>query len=353
MELAVAAAAAQLSNPHAQHAFYASLTTRPRHDEQLASGAISRAAEDPSLNRYSDCFPSNSHLAPTARGEYLNASLVLLRRAAAAPGVVVAAGPMAPEWHGPDTRAAFWGAVWANRVSLIVALAPPAAGFQGCAAYAVDGEFGDVSVELVEDVASVAAGLGGSAVERRLRLRKRGEREPRAVTQLEFRTWPNYGVDARGPASVAALASRVGELLPANGSGLLVHCAGGVGRSGAFATLASLWLDQAVLRGDSVFSGGAEGVLLEVRQRIELFREQRHPYGVESAVHTDPCCSFPKQSLLLILQQTAMQEQAAIIVGALHLLLSPAPAGEAAALLERIGQAAESSMYRGPHRGGL
>ena len=48
---------------------------------------------------------------------------------------------MAPEWHGPDTRGDFWECVWHNRVSVVVALAQPARGFQGCAQYTKEGKY--------------------------------------------------------------------------------------------------------------------------------------------------------------------------------------------------------------------
>eukprot|EP00038_Savillea_parva_P004828 m.142647 g.142647 ORF g.142647 m.142647 type:complete len:168 (+) comp11590_c3_seq1:1493-1996(+) len=79
---------------------------------------------------------------------------------------IVSAGPMAPAWHGPDTRPTWWEAVWFNRVNTIVALCPPARGLQGCAAYAITGQYGHVYVT-VEAETPVLKGL---ALERRIRL---------------------------------------------------------------------------------------------------------------------------------------------------------------------------------------
>ncbi len=49
---------------------------QPTHGQLLAGGACSVAAQHPQLNRYSDCWPLDAHLAPTGGVGYLNATLV-------------------------------------------------------------------------------------------------------------------------------------------------------------------------------------------------------------------------------------------------------------------------------------
>jgi hypothetical protein len=48
----------------------------PTHAQLVAMGACSVAAQHPRLNRYSDCWPLDAHLAATGGAGYLNATLV-------------------------------------------------------------------------------------------------------------------------------------------------------------------------------------------------------------------------------------------------------------------------------------
>ena len=257
---------------------------QPSHDELLADGRCSVAAAHPPLNRYSDCWPLDTHLADTGGAGYLNATLV--RPHAAAPPYIMAAGPMAPEYHGPDTRPAFWSAVWHHGVRVIVALAVPAGGFQGCADYATTATHGDITVECINVFDSFG---GGHAFERKVRL-TRGD-ETRECTQIEYQKWPNYGVppssgsnplaltEATAGASVAKLIERVDLLRSAMAAPseppLLVHCAGGVGRTGAFVTAHSLCCEER--------QSGVASTASAVATRVRELRAARHPYVVETA----------------------------------------------------------------------
>ena len=258
---------------------------QPSHDELLADGRCSVAAAHPRLNRYSDCWPLDAHLADTGGAGYLNATLV--RPHVAAPAYIMAAGPMAPEYHGPDTRPAFWSAVWHHGVRVIVALAVPAGGFQGCADYATTATHGDISVECLH--VGPAFDPIGLAFERKLRL-TRGD-ETRECTQIEYQAWPNYGVpsssggnplsltEATAGGSVAKLIERVDLLRSAMAAPseppLLVHCAGGVGRTGAFVTAHSLRCEER--------QSGVASTAAAVVTRVRELRAARHPYVVETA----------------------------------------------------------------------
>ena len=257
---------------------------QPSHDELLADGRCSVAAAHPTLNRYSDCWPLDTHLADTGGAGYLNATLV--RPHAAAPPYIMAAGPMAPEWHGPETRPALWSAVWHHGVRVIVALAVPAGGFQGCADYATTATHGDISVEcldvsnpggepVIRSGRTVGSSGGGLAFERKLRL-TRGD-ETRECTQIEFQKWPNYGVASSS--SVAFLIERVDLLRRAAAEPseppLLVHCAGGVGRTGAFVTAHSLRCEER--------QSGVASTAAALATRVRELRAARHPYVVETA----------------------------------------------------------------------
>ena len=103
--------------------------------------------------------------------------------------------------------------------------------------------------------------------------------------QLEFGSWPDYGVP-HAAGLVAALICRVDELRAETAGWttaseadeteppLLVHCAGGVGRTGSFITAHSLHCQQ---------QAGATVPVEDVAERVDLLRRQRHPYVVETA----------------------------------------------------------------------
>ena len=267
---------------------FAALRSEDTHDTLLASGRCTVAAAQPELNRYSDCWPLDAHLCDTSGAGYLNASLIAFDAAGGLPTYIAAAGPMAPEWHGPDTRMAFWSAVLHHRVRVLVALARPEHGFQGCADYCAHGSiFGDISVDVVDESPS----LNGAAVEQSLQLRRRSGNgrgdEQHALTRLLFVDWPNYGVPSAA-GSVAALVKRIDVLRrlhapaadtrePSREPPILVHCAGGVGRTGSLITAHSAWCTL-------VADVSPRASLVElVCARVRALREQRHPYCVESA----------------------------------------------------------------------
>jgi protein tyrosine phosphatase len=112
----------------------------------------------------------------------------------------------------------------------------------------------------------------------------------RLVTQYHYDDWPNYGVPSttlpvrqvlREVESSMPALSELGEEVS---SGVLVHCSGGVGRTGVFlVALTSLrsWrpLDPSHDPTRSTdFDIDGE---LNVRDRVASLRRQRHPWAVE------------------------------------------------------------------------
>eukprot|EP00588_Corethron_pennatum_P012530 CAMPEP_0194280110 /NCGR_PEP_ID=MMETSP0169-20130528/15912_1 /TAXON_ID=218684 /ORGANISM="Corethron pennatum, Strain L29A3" /LENGTH=721 /DNA_ID=CAMNT_0039024711 /DNA_START=96 /DNA_END=2261 /DNA_ORIENTATION=+ len=269
------ALASILSFPDRLADSYFFLRSHPFHQTQLRSGSISEAARHPDLCRYVDCYPQDSHLlrVPAGAGDddgggtFLNASLVSLPDGP----YIAAAGPMAQGWHGPDTRAVFWAAVWHHDVRLVVALAPPERGAGGCAEYATDGRYGDVKLEVVDK----RLVLDGDAVQRKIRLGS-GGRTYKEVTQLEYLKWPNYGFPRNDKIASLALHTLevMGRATGEHSGAPLVHCCGGMGRTGTFISILSMWNRRGSLRTE-------EDVMFGVIECVERLRTQRHPYCVE------------------------------------------------------------------------
>eukprot|EP00588_Corethron_pennatum_P027488 CAMPEP_0194318754 /NCGR_PEP_ID=MMETSP0171-20130528/15309_1 /TAXON_ID=218684 /ORGANISM="Corethron pennatum, Strain L29A3" /LENGTH=728 /DNA_ID=CAMNT_0039075749 /DNA_START=43 /DNA_END=2226 /DNA_ORIENTATION=+ len=269
------ALASILSFPDRLADSYFFLRSHPFHQTQLRSGSISEAARHPDLCRYVDCYPQDSHLLripadasdDDGGGTFLNASLVSMPDGP----YIAAAGPMAPGWHGPDTRTRFWAAVWHHDVRLVVALAPPERGAGGCSEYATDGCYGDFKLEVVEETFV----LDGDAVQRKIRIGSGGWNY-KEVTHLEYLKWPNYGFPRND--KIASLALHTLEVMGRSTSeqsnASLVHCCGGIGRTGTFISILSMWNRRGSLRTE-------EDVMFGVIECVERLRTQRHPYCVE------------------------------------------------------------------------
>ena len=169
------------------------------------------------------------------------------------PSYIATAGPLAFEVE------AFWDMVWDNGVELMVALAPPGKLYADYV-YASHSFF-----ELVEERES----LRGHAIERLFRLEKNGE--IRWCIHIEVQTWIDGGVphDAE---LVGALVRRV-DVVRAHqnkDSPVLVHCVGGLGRTGTFLCAHSL-------------SHEGEGTTFhDVVERVCALRHCRSPHMVET-----------------------------------------------------------------------
>ena len=242
-------------------------------------------------DRYYNVVPELEHRAPCSLG-YVNASLVRLptslegKEADDGGGsvlaeYVVAQGPLlGDEYFGAqDTRARFWTCVVENNVGVVVALAP--IGGRETADYVSNGVYGPWQVHCE----SQTAWLDGAAVRRELRVTaKSGTGFPAefrecTVTHIHFLAWPNYGV---APAhAVAALVRTVDmELTSAvpPRTRLLVHCAGGAGRSGTFVAAhnAHTRLQSGAMRSRAAMTA-------TVNDSILRLREQRHHMLVETS----------------------------------------------------------------------
>lgn len=75
---------------------------------------------------------------------------------------------------------------------------------------------------------------------------------------------------------------------PAGSGPLLVHCAGGVGRTGSFVTLLSVWQDRAAIAAAAASGGGEQAVIDAVCGRVALLRVQASRVGVAVNLLTPP-----------------------------------------------------------------
>lgn len=105
---------------------------------------------------------------------------------------------------------------------------------------------------------------------------------------LQFTSWPNYGVP-KSSVDVANFVESVHdwerEMLAqqdgVEGQGdvpLIVHCSGGLGRSGSFVTIYTMY--DAILKGKLDVKESTYVNLVDVILRM---RKQRHPWMVEGA----------------------------------------------------------------------
>jgi len=100
---------------------------------------------------------------------------------------------------------------------------------------------------------------------------------------LQFSLWPNYEVVDR-PARLLALLARLDSLVEGGAEGetpVTVHCSGGVGRSGTFATVYSVHrlLANRDEAGLAELVDGEGAVVLE--PLVRRLRQVRHPWCVE------------------------------------------------------------------------
>ena len=112
-------------------------------------------------------------------------------------------------------------------------------GFTGCSQYfpAVKGEIqqhGDINISL-EDIEDAGEGI----LKRRIKIQL-GD-EIRHVMHMQFTRWPNYGVVEDVSLLTGFVQEVHREAQKGNGEPIVVHCSGGVGRSGTFTTIYSLY----------------------------------------------------------------------------------------------------------------
>lgn len=302
-----------------------------QHDVMVEKGLCSKAAKNEIKNRYCNLFPFDRNLVHLEKDdEYINASWIELpkdsgdnmkRKYLDLPEdrdqvreYVITMGPLHPSSYVRyvpktklplmDTCTEFWNLCWMTGSRIIVMLCDVSPGFQGCSQYFPisftptfkSGPFRVTELEIIRHT--------DNYIEREFSVEKLGEsgpdggRESRRIRHLQFNTWPNYGVpEAVKPISefIAHVYNRMKEFekddnsslpqlyLPRHGNpNLLVHCSGGIGRSGTFLTaFHHYWhymdmIDKKVpcpktISNDPVF----------LNETVHFMRLQRHPWMVE------------------------------------------------------------------------
>ena len=108
--------------------------------------------------------------------------------------------------------------------------------------------------------------------------------EVKELKHIQFTNWPNYGV-VEDLAELAEFMKAVSSEWEEVGGPLVVHCSGGVGRSGTFATILTLYnlLLTATRSGDlsGVEKYLGKGEELRLTEPVLELRRVRHPWMVE------------------------------------------------------------------------
>ena len=247
------------------------------HEEMIRLGLCKAAAANPKHSRYSNLFPYDSSrvVVKDSENDYLNASFVEVDGVDAP--LILAMGPMHPDYHGEDTTGQFWKAVHQQKVGIVVMLCGVQAGYSGCAKYYPNPgevlEYGGVKVDGGESQA------GEGTVVSKMNV------NGNSVTHFKFTKWPNYGV-VENVEVLAMLVKAVVDEQNARGlkkAPILIHCSGGVGRSGTFATLYSLYrlIKSAEDEGWEKVEKYLKEDEMSLVPLVTMLRETRHPWMVE------------------------------------------------------------------------
>ena len=259
-----------------------------QHDTMVAKGLCPTAAKFPERNRYCNQFPFESCLVRVPGVEYINASW-MTPVADSGRKYIITSGPMHPSSYSqgrttdfgraecPDTTVDLWRMIWETGARNVVMLCSVAPGFTGCSSYFPDREGEEVKIGDFAIRAEKVTTEEGLLI-RDLLVRSAADGE-RTVKHFHFTGWPNYGVpkDAKPVGNFVRHihSTMIKSENKKHNCDIVVHCSGGLGRSGTFLTAFSAF--QALTEGKEVFSDG-EADLVPIIKRM---RGQRHPWMVE------------------------------------------------------------------------
>mmetsp|Transcript_23586 Transcript_23586/g.44922 ORF Transcript_23586/g.44922 Transcript_23586/m.44922 type:complete len:344 (-) Transcript_23586:392-1423(-) len=277
-----------------------------QHAAMVKQKLCREASRHPHLNRYSNVYPYDANLVPLqpqidgAPMAYINATRI--RLGCGDEQYIVTPAPMHPDYHGPDTTGDFWQLVWQENVQVIVNLARVQPGFSGSSQYwptkvshagCEDLKYGSVTVRMRSDISScpgVSVREFDISHHECMANHQDYPSGTRRVTQVHFTNWPNYGVPD-DPAEFSSFVRQVREVesrarkkhLDSSSTSdgrnitnpILVHCSGGVGRSGTFVAVHHTW---SALLGMQAATLPTE---LNLEPLVGELRAKRHPWMVE------------------------------------------------------------------------
>lgn len=244
------------------------------HEDLVASDLVSQGLANGEKSRYCNIIPYDEHRVELEDGTYINASWVRFTQLPEQ-HFIITQGPMAPAYHGPDTRPDFWRLVSESKVSTVISLAKVEKGFTGCAKYWPEDAGSDHMYGSLHVTTHASTKVCPGLTWRDLTIEACAGESDHPVAHLYLESWPNYDVGSDIAACLQLIEICQRRLKEGSGS-MLIHCSGGVGRSGTF--LAALAASTAATRIPVLTSKPGNLFCSLVTQ----MRRQRHPWCVES-----------------------------------------------------------------------
>ena len=261
-----------------------------QHDAMVSLGLCNKAVKNERKNRYCNLFPFDKNIVNVESDPdfYINASWMQVLPWLPDRRFIVTMAPMHPNSYSSQMKSDFdenvpentcpdfWKMIWETDAKIIVMLCKVQAGFTGCSEYfptksgdkAKHGDYKIENVKTIED----------DTILQREFVISRGE-ETKKVTHLQFTAWPNYGVPGSAETVskfIKLVSAKQGELKSGNPE-LVIHCSGGIGRSGAFLTSYAAYSYFSGLKDDQT-PNPEELNLIDI---VKSLRMQRHPWMVE------------------------------------------------------------------------
>ena len=209
-----------------------------QHEKMIKKKLCQRACANETKNRYSNLYPFDKNIYKFHNKDlYINGSWIDIK---AGFRYIITMAPLHPNsGNDENTCPEFWEMCWESKARVIVMLCKVEVGFSGCAQYfpkSVSEEHmhGSIKVKCAE------ISSHDVCIERRFTLTKDGENHH--IHHFLFPAWPNYGVP-EGIKSISKFVELVHKRsteinqVPFDTStapSLIVHCSGGIGRSGTF-----------------------------------------------------------------------------------------------------------------------
>ncbi len=266
-----------------------------QHDTMVAKGLCKKAEKHEKKNRYCNQYPFDEFIVEAEGVDYINASWI---KSPDEEDFVITIGPLHPRdfGHGrksdfnadhvPDTCGDFWHMCWHVDAKVVVMLCTLQPGYQGCSEYfpQQDGETRHFGKHFKVTMSENAVEENGFVV-RKFLMEKSGEGS-KSIRHFQYLMWPNYGVP-EGVEELARMTRKVDKAIDdhATKTRAVVHCSGGLGRSGTFlASLVTYRMIKKASRGllshkqtDTHFPKTTVNLSPLVRD----FRIRRHPWMVE------------------------------------------------------------------------